>query len=162
MVLLTKMRENRIAQLTYLNKNLSITICRNLCLSGCKWVVESSVKCYAAFAISFWLLSRDITPYHYKKGSFLASCMYFSVSVLCRVWVSVQCLAVLKNKLTLDWQVEVKNLNSFSAINRAIEFEILRQVLLHNEGQSDQIVQETRLWDEGSQVNAKSFFMLVM
>lgn len=76
--------------------------------------------------------------------------------------MSVQCLAVLKNKLTLDLQVEVKNLNSFSAINRAIEFEILRQVLLHNEGQSDQIVQETRLWDEGSQVNAKSFFMLVM
>lgn len=48
-------------------------------------------------------------------------------------------------------KVEVKNLNSFSAINRAIEFEIWRQVVLHNEGQSDQIVQETRLWDEGSQ-----------
>lgn len=47
-------------------------------------------------------------------------------------------------------------MNSFSAINRAIEFEIVRQVRLHNEGQSDQIVQETRLWDDGSQVNAKS------
>lgn len=48
-------------------------------------------------------------------------------------------------------KVEIKNLNSFSSMNRAIDFEISRQVLLHNEGESDQIVQETRLWDEGAQ-----------
>jgi hypothetical protein len=43
-------------------------------------------------------------------------------------------------------------MNSFSAINRAIDYEISRQILLHKEGQADQIVQETRLWDESSQV----------
>lgn len=48
-------------------------------------------------------------------------------------------------------KVEIKNLNSFSSINRAIDFEISRQALLHSQGQSDQIVQETRLWEEGAQ-----------
>lgn len=52
-------------------------------------------------------------------------------------------------------------MNSFSAINRAIDYEISRQILLHKEGQADQIVQETRLWDESSQVvvpNSNLFF----
>ena len=49
-------------------------------------------------------------------------------------------------------QFEIKNLNSLSAMNRAIDFEISRQVSLHGQGQSDQIVQETRLWEEGGQV----------
>ena len=57
---------------------------------------------------------------------------------------------------TMHHQVEIKNLNSFSAISRAIDFEISRQVLLHNENQSIQIVQETRLWDEGAQVTVTS------
>ncbi|PKA55050.1 Glutamyl-tRNA(Gln) amidotransferase subunit B, chloroplastic/mitochondrial [Apostasia shenzhenica] len=48
-------------------------------------------------------------------------------------------------------KVEIKNMNSFSAMSRAIDYEISRQVLLHNQGQSDQIVQETRLWEEGHQ-----------
>ncbi|KAL3507484.1 hypothetical protein ACH5RR_032866 [Cinchona calisaya] len=48
-------------------------------------------------------------------------------------------------------QVEMKNLNSFSSISRAIDFEISRQVLLHSQGQADQIVQETRLWEESTQ-----------
>lgn len=48
-------------------------------------------------------------------------------------------------------KVEIKNLNSFSSMSRAIDFEISRQVLLHNGGESNQIVQETRLWDESAQ-----------
>ncbi|CAL1409612.1 unnamed protein product [Linum trigynum] len=48
-------------------------------------------------------------------------------------------------------KVEIKNLNSFSSINRAIDFEISRQVNLHSQGQQDSIVQETRLWEEGAQ-----------
>ncbi|KAL3626499.1 hypothetical protein CASFOL_030048 [Castilleja foliolosa] len=48
-------------------------------------------------------------------------------------------------------KVEIKNLNSFSSMSRAIDFEISRQVLLHSQGQADQIVQETRLWEEGAQ-----------
>lgn len=47
-------------------------------------------------------------------------------------------------------QVEIKNMNSFSAMQKAIEFEIDRQVALLEEG--DKIKQETRLWEEGSQV----------
>ncbi|KAD5803627.1 hypothetical protein E3N88_14987 [Mikania micrantha] len=47
--------------------------------------------------------------------------------------------------------VEIKNLNSFSAMSRAIDFEIARQAELYNQAQADEIVQETRLWEEGSQ-----------
>ncbi|KAI3995769.1 hypothetical protein MKX01_007248 [Papaver californicum] len=50
--------------------------------------------------------------------------------------------------------VEINNMSSFSAMHRAIDFEISRQVLLHNQGQADQIVQETRLWEEGAQETA--------
>ncbi|CAL9119343.1 unnamed protein product [Musa acuminata var. zebrina] len=55
-----------------------------------------------------------------------------------------------------ETKVEIKNMNSFSAMNRAIDYEISRRVLLHSRGQSDQIVQETRLWEEGAQ---KTFTM---
>ena len=47
----------------------------------------------------------------------------------------------------------MKNLNSFASMSRAIDFEISRQVQLHSQGQADQIVQETRLWEEGSQAS---------
>ncbi|KAL6971204.1 Carbon--nitrogen ligases with glutamine as amido-N-donor [Sarracenia purpurea var. burkii] len=68
-------------------------------------------------------------------------------SLRCDVNVSIRPIG----QLEFGTKVEIKNLNSFSAINRAIDFEISRQVLLHNEGQSNQIIQETRLWDEGTQ-----------
>ncbi|KAG7578829.1 Aspartyl/glutamyl-tRNA(Asn/Gln) amidotransferase B subunit [Arabidopsis thaliana x Arabidopsis arenosa] len=48
-------------------------------------------------------------------------------------------------------KVEIKNLNAFSAISRAIDFEISRQALLYNQGKADEIVTETRLWEEGAQ-----------
>ena len=43
-------------------------------------------------------------------------------------------------------KVEVKNLNSFKVVERAIEYEILRQTEVLEAGQS--VVQETRGWDE--------------
>ncbi len=46
-------------------------------------------------------------------------------------------------------KVEIKNMNSFSAIQKAIEHEIERQVAAIEAGET--IVQETRLWEEGSQ-----------
>ncbi|WP_341527614.1 Asp-tRNA(Asn)/Glu-tRNA(Gln) amidotransferase subunit GatB [Nostoc sp. UHCC 0302] len=46
-------------------------------------------------------------------------------------------------------KVEIKNMNSFNAIQRAIEYEIERQIAAVESG--DRIVQETRLWEEGSQ-----------
>ena len=46
-------------------------------------------------------------------------------------------------------KVEIKNMNSFNAIQRAIEHEIERQIEAIATGEP--IVQETRLWEEGSQ-----------
>lgn len=46
-------------------------------------------------------------------------------------------------------KVEIKNMNSFNAIQRAIEYEIERQIEAIEAG--ERIVQETRLWDEASQ-----------
>jgi len=46
-------------------------------------------------------------------------------------------------------KVEIKNMNSFSAIQKAIEYEIERQIAAVEAG--EKIFQETRLWEEGSQ-----------
>ena len=45
-------------------------------------------------------------------------------------------------------RAEIKNVNSFSALQRAIEYEIDRQIDIIEEG--GQVVQETRLWDDNS------------
>lgn len=47
-------------------------------------------------------------------------------------------------------KVEIKNVNSFRSLRKALEYEELRQAELLNENQS--IIQETRLWDESSNV----------
>ncbi len=46
-------------------------------------------------------------------------------------------------------KVEIKNMNSFSAIQKACEYEIKRQIKVYEEG--GEIYQETRLWDESKQ-----------
>jgi aspartyl-tRNA(Asn)/glutamyl-tRNA(Gln) amidotransferase subunit B len=46
-------------------------------------------------------------------------------------------------------KVEIKNMNSFNAIQKAIDYEIERQIAAIEAG--ERIVQETRLWEEGSQ-----------
>jgi aspartyl-tRNA(Asn)/glutamyl-tRNA(Gln) amidotransferase subunit B len=45
-------------------------------------------------------------------------------------------------------KVEVKNLNSFANIQKAVDFEATRQAALLDAGRGAEIVQETRLWDE--------------
>lgn len=51
----------------------------------------------------------------------------------------------------LGTKVEVKNINSFRAMERAAEYEIKRMTELLYKGEGDKIVQETRGWDENKQ-----------
>tara|TARA_Y100001968_G_scaffold333719_1_gene398703 strand:- start:1942 stop:3417 length:1476 start_codon:yes stop_codon:yes gene_type:complete len=47
-------------------------------------------------------------------------------------------------------KVEIKNMNSFSAIQKACEYEIKRQIKAYTSGEL--VIQETRLWDESKQL----------
>ncbi len=47
-------------------------------------------------------------------------------------------------------KVEIKNMNSFTAIQKACDYEIHRQIRAYENGEP--VVQETRLWDEGKQL----------
>jgi aspartyl-tRNA(Asn)/glutamyl-tRNA(Gln) amidotransferase subunit B len=66
-------------------------------------------------------------------------------SLRCDVNVSVRPIG----QKEFGTKVEIKNMNSFNAIQKAIEFEIERQIAALEAG--ERIVQETRLWEEGSQ-----------
>lgn len=49
-------------------------------------------------------------------------------------------------------KVEVKNINSFKAVEKAAKFEIERHIKLLEEGRGNEIVQETRGWDENKEI----------
>ena len=66
-------------------------------------------------------------------------------SLRCDVNISVRPLGTKE----FGTKVEIKNMNSFNAIHRAIDFEIERQIQALENG--DRIFQETRLWEEGKQ-----------
>ncbi len=53
---------------------------------------------------------------------------------------------------TLGTKAEIKNLNSFRAVERALIYEIQRQTKLVDSG--EKVVQETRLWDEKKQITS--------
>ena len=63
-------------------------------------------------------------------------------SLRCDVNISLRKLGTEK----LGTRAEIKNINSFRSIEKAIQYEIVRQAELLEEGQS--VVQETRLWLE--------------
>jgi aspartyl-tRNA(Asn)/glutamyl-tRNA(Gln) amidotransferase subunit B len=66
-------------------------------------------------------------------------------SLRCDVNISVRPVGTEK----FGTKVEIKNMNSFNAIERAINHEIERQIQAIESG--EKIVQETRLWEEGAQ-----------
>lgn len=68
-------------------------------------------------------------------------------SLRCDVNVSVR----RRGATSLGTKVEVKNLNSFNAISRAIDYELARQGGLLSTGRGAEVVQETRAWDEAAQ-----------
>lgn len=98
--------------------------------------VIHSAKDAAAFARELQLLLRTLQASHanLEKGEM-------------RVEANI---SVSKNKGELGTKVEVKNLNSFKSVERAIEYEIKRQTDLLEKGES--VVQETRGWDENKNV----------
>ncbi len=64
-------------------------------------------------------------------------------SLRCDANVSVR----LKGETTLGTKTEVKNMNSFRYVEKALEFEISRQISLLESG--EKVAQETLLWDAG-------------
>ncbi|MFI3300395.1 MAG: Asp-tRNA(Asn)/Glu-tRNA(Gln) amidotransferase subunit GatB [Candidatus Gastranaerophilales bacterium] len=65
-------------------------------------------------------------------------------SMRCDANISV----MLKGATEFGTRAEIKNVNSFSALQRAIEFEIDRQIDIVEDG--GKVIQETRLWDDNS------------
>ncbi|MBO7671926.1 Asp-tRNA(Asn)/Glu-tRNA(Gln) amidotransferase subunit GatB [bacterium] len=53
-----------------------------------------------------------------------------------------------KGSKVFGTRAEIKNVNSFSALQRAIEYEVDRQIEIVEEG--GEVVQETRLWDDNA------------
>ncbi len=60
-------------------------------------------------------------------------------------------ISISDDKSKLGTKVEVKNINSFRAMERAAEYEIKRMAKLLESGKGNEIVQETRGWDENKQ-----------
>ena len=55
-----------------------------------------------------------------------------------------------ENDTEFGTKVEVKNVNSFDAIRKTINYEIKRQSELKDAGRYDEVIQETRRWDDES------------
>lgn len=87
-----------------------------------------------AFAHELWLLMRyaDVSDADLYHGN-----MRFDVNV-----------SVSKND-TLGIRTETKNLNSFRSVEKAVEYEINRQIEVLEQG--GEVIQETRGWDDAGQ-----------
>jgi aspartyl-tRNA(Asn)/glutamyl-tRNA(Gln) amidotransferase subunit B len=60
-------------------------------------------------------------------------------------------ISISNDKSKLGTKVEVKNLNSFRSVERAIKYEVDRMTELMEAVKGNEIVQETRGWDESKQ-----------
>ena len=100
-------------------------------------VIESAEEA-GRFARELQLLLRylDVSEANMEKGEM-------------RVEANISVSRLDGGKKVLGTKVEVKNLNSFRTMERAIAHEIQRQTTLLERG--EQVVQETRGWDESKQ-----------
>jgi len=76
----------------------------------------------------------------------VSDCRMEEGSLRCDANVSVR----VRGQQGLGTKTEIKNLNSFKSLERALEYEINRQIDLLEDGEL--VVQETRTWDESKQV----------
>lgn len=97
--------------------------------------IHSSVAA-KAFAIELYQL---MTYAGVTRGDLYHGNMRFDVNIS----------AALQGATELGTRSEVKNLNSFRSVGRAVEFEFRRQIELLERG--EKVVQETRGWDETKQ-----------
>lgn len=60
-----------------------------------------------------------------------------------------------ENTETLGAKIELKNLNSTSAVRRALKYEIKRQTQALEEGRTQEIIQSTRRWDDDQGISTE-------
>ena len=94
---------------------------------------KGAVKFAKEFQLVLWYL--NVSEANMEKGEM-------------RVEANV---SISTDKKKLGTKVEVKNLNSFRSVERAIKYEIDRMIELMEGGKRVEIVQETRGWDDGKQ-----------
>ncbi len=98
---------------------------------------EESAKAASSFAKEYQLVLQylNVSEANMEKGEM-------------RVEANI---SVSKEKGKFGTKVEVKNLNSFRSVERAIAHEYKRMIDLIEDGKEEEIVQETRGWDENKQ-----------
>ncbi|MEI6316425.1 MAG: Asp-tRNA(Asn)/Glu-tRNA(Gln) amidotransferase subunit GatB [bacterium] len=99
--------------------------------------MEEAAKIGSAFGKEYQLLLQylGVSEANMEKGEM-------------RVEVNI---SITNDKNKLGTKVEVKNLNSFRSAERAIMYELNRMKDLYEEGRQNEIVQETRGWNEAKQ-----------
>ena len=70
--------------------------------------------------------------------------------IRCDVNVSIMDESLEEIRENFGTKVEIKNVNSFGGVRDAINYEIKRQIKLKEEGTYDEMLQQTRRWDEES------------
>lgn len=95
--------------------------------------------------------AKEAVAYMEKLRSILqyigvSDCRMEEGSLRCDANVSVRPVG----QKELGTKTEIKNINSFSGVEKAIEYEMVRQAELLEAG--EKVVQETRTWDEGQGV----------
>lgn len=82
------------------------------------------------------------------KWAGVSDCEMQEGSLRCDANVSVRP----KGQEKFGTRVEIKNLNSFRAVEAAIDYEIQNQIALNRAGRGAEIIQQTKLWDPDQKV----------